>query len=186
MSPEQVLGDLEEIDTRSDVYALGVILYELLAGKGPYEISRQIHETVRTIREQEPSALRVINRTFRGDIETIVGKALEKDKTRRYGSAADLAADIRRYLHDDPIVARPPSTSYRLQKFARRHKALVAAAAAMFGVLVAGIIASSREAVVARGGATDRGQGSGFGQCGGQFPGERFADAGQREEAIRR
>jgi serine/threonine protein kinase len=125
MSPEQVLGDPADIDTRSDVYTLGVILYELLAGKAPYEIGRQIHETVRTIREQEPSALRVIDRNFRGDIETIVGKALEKDKTRRYGSAADLAADIRRHLHDEPIVARPPTTTYQMQKFARRNKVLV-------------------------------------------------------------
>ena len=150
MSPEQVLGDPEEIDTRSDVYALGVILYELLAGKGPYVLGRQLHEAVRTIREEEPTTLSSVNRTYRGDIETIVRKALEKDKTRRYASAAELAADIRRHLHDEPITARPPSVSYQLQKFARRHKALVTGMAAVFVVLVLGVVASTWEAVHAR------------------------------------
>ena len=134
MSPEQVLGDPQEIDTRSDVYALGVVLFELLAGKGPYAVGRQIHEAMRAIREDEPTMLRVVNRTYRGDIETIVGKALEKDKTRRYGSAAELAADIRRHLHDEPIVARPPTTTYQIQKFARRNKVLVTGVAAVFVV----------------------------------------------------
>jgi eukaryotic-like serine/threonine-protein kinase len=151
MSPEQVLADPLALDIRSDVYALGVILYELLAGKAPYPTERKpLHEVVQAIREEDPAPLSSINRRFRGDVETIVAKALEKDRTRRYASAADLGADIRRYLVDDPIVARPPSTSYQLQKFARRHKALVAAAAAVFLILVAGVIASSREAVVAR------------------------------------
>ncbi len=150
MSPEQVLGDPEEIDTRSDVYALGVILYELLAGKGPYVIGRQLHEVVRTIREEEPSALSSVNRSYRGDIETVVGKALEKDKTRRYGSAAELAADLRRHLHDEPITARPPSTTYQIRKFARRNKALVVGVAAVFVVLAAGVVASTWEAVQAR------------------------------------
>jgi serine/threonine protein kinase len=150
MSPEQVLGDPAEIDTRSDVYALGVILYELLAGKGPYVIGHQLHEVVRTIREEEPTALRSVNRTYRGDIETIVGKALEKNKTRRYASAAELAADIRRHLRDEPITARPPSTSYQLQKFARRNKALVVGVAAVLVVLVFGIVASTWEAAQAR------------------------------------
>ena len=150
MSPEQVLGDLEEVDTRSDVYALGVILYELLARKMPYPIGRQIHEAVRAICDEEPAALSSMNRSYRGDIETIVGKALEKDKTRRYASAAELAADLRRHLHDEPIVARPPSTTYQLQKFARRNKALVTGVAAVFVVLVLGIAASAWEAVQAR------------------------------------
>lgn len=150
MSPEQVLGDPEALDTRSDVYALGVILYEMLASKGPYEIGRQIHEAVRTIREQEPSRLSSVNRVYRGDIETIVAKALEKDKTRRYASSAELAADIRRHLHDEPIVARPPTTTYQIQKFARRNKALVTGVAAVFVVLVLGIVASTWQAVKAR------------------------------------
>jgi len=150
MSPEQVLGDPAEIDTRSDVYALGMILYELLAGKRPYAIGRQLTEAVRTIREEEPTALRSVNRAYRGDIDTIAAKALEKDKTRRYASAAELAADIRRHLRDEPIAARPASTSYLLRKFAHRNKALVAGMAAVFVALVLGVVASTWEAVYAR------------------------------------
>lgn len=151
MSPEQVLADPLALDIRSDVYALGVILYELLARKAPYDIERKpLHEAVQIIREEDPAPLSSINRHYRGDVETIVAKALEKDKARRYASAAEMGADIRRYLADQPIVARPQSTGYQLQKFARRHKVLVSAAAGMFLVLVAGVIVSSREAVVAR------------------------------------
>ena len=151
MSPEQVLADPLALDIRSDVYALGVIFYELLARKAPYDTERKpLHEVVQVIREEDPAPLSSINRRYRGDVETIVAKTLEKDRARRYASAAELGADIRRYLADEPIVARPPSTGYRLRKFARRHKALVAAAAAVFLVLVAGIIVSSREAIVAR------------------------------------
>ena len=91
MSPEQALADPLALDTRSDVYALGVILYELLAGKLPYQLSRTLHEAVLTIRNSEPAPLSSIQRNFRGDIETITAKALEKDKERRYASAADLA-----------------------------------------------------------------------------------------------
>ena len=146
MSPEQVLADPTELDTRSDVYALGVILYELLAGCLPYPVSSKIHEAIHAIRETDPAPLSSVNRNYRGDIENIAAKALEKDKTRRYGSAAELAEDIRRYLTDQPIVARPPSTTYQLQKFARRHKALVAGMAAVFVVLAAGIVASTWQA----------------------------------------
>src|SRR6516164_6490324 len=78
----------------------------------------------------------------RGDVETIVAKALEKDKARRYNSVADLAADIKRYLLDEPIVARPASTAYQLQRFARRNKALVGSIATVFVVLAGGIVAS--------------------------------------------
>ncbi len=150
MSPEQVLGDPAEIDTRCDVYALGIILYELLAGKRPYAVGRELTAAVRTIREAEPTALGVVNRTFRGDLDVIAGKALEKDKTRRYGSAAELAADLRRHLRDEPIAARPPSTSYQLGKFARRHKALMTGVTAVFAVLVLGVVVSAWEAVRAR------------------------------------
>ena len=151
MSPEQVLADPLALDIRSDVYALGVILYELLAGKAPYHTeSLALHEAVQAIREEDPAPLSSINRRYRGDVETIVAKALEKDRTRRYSSAAELGADIRRYLADDPIVARPPTTTYQLHKFVRRHKALVAAVSAVFLVLVAGMIVSFREAMVAR------------------------------------
>jgi serine/threonine protein kinase len=138
MSPEQVLGDPLELDTRSDVYALGVILYELLAGCLPYQVSSKLHEAVQTIREQDPAPLSSIRRIYRGDLETIVSKALEKDKARRYASAADLAADMRRYLRDEPIVARPASTIYQLKKFARRHKPLVSGLGVVFVVLAGG------------------------------------------------
>lgn len=148
MSPEQVLADPDELDFRSDVYSLGVILYELLSGRLPYNVShRKLLEAVRTIQEDEPTSLSSVSRIYRGDIETIVGKALEKDKTRRYGSAADLAADIHRYLGDEPIAARPPSAGYQLRKFARRHRALVGGMAAVFVVLVAGIVASTSQAI---------------------------------------
>ena len=151
MSPEQVLGDPLAVDTRSDVYALGVILYELLAGKLPYNVDRKtLPEAVEIIREEEPAHLSSIDRGYRGDIETIAAKALEKDRARRYSSAADLAEDIRRYLADQPITARPPSASYQLQKFVRRHKAFVAGATAVFLVLAAGVVASSVEVVRAR------------------------------------
>jgi hypothetical protein len=147
MSPEQVLADPLELDTRSDVYALGVILYELLADRLPYTLSNKLHEALQTIRETDPARLSSISRNYRGDIETIVAKALEKDKTRRYNSAADLATDIRHYLDEEPIAARRPSTAYQLQKFARRNRALVAGVTAVFVVLVAGIVVSTWEAV---------------------------------------
>lgn len=144
MSPEQVSGDPQLLDTRSDVYALGVIAYEVLAGQLPYEVRQKIiPEAVRIIREDDPSPLSSINRTFRGDVETIVAKSLEKDKLRRYQSAAELADDIRRYLRDEPIVARPPSTLYQIRKFARRNKSLVGGVIAVFVVLIAGMTIST-------------------------------------------
>ena len=147
MSPEQVLGDPLELDTRSDVYALGVILYELLAGRMPYRIDQKLHQVVQTIREEDPTPLSSIDRVYRGDVETIVAKALEKDKRRRYASAAELAADIQRYLSDEPIVARPASVGYHLQKFTRRHKALAASVAAVFLILAAATVVSARSAM---------------------------------------
>jgi serine/threonine protein kinase len=149
MSPEQVLGDPTQLDSRSDVYALGVVLYELLAQCLPYKISDHLFDAVRTIRDEDPTRLSAINRTFRGDVETIVAKALEKDKTRRYASAAAMRGDIQNYLADEPITARPASTAYQLQKFAQRHKALVGATAIVFVVLIGGVIVSTREAVKA-------------------------------------
>ncbi len=144
MSPEQVTGDSSQLDTRSDVYALGVILYELLAHRLPHDVrGRSIAEAARIIREEEPSRLSSVDTLFRGDVETIVAKALDKDRTRRYGSAAELAADIRRYLADEPIVARPASTFYQLQKFARRNTALVAGVVLAFTALAFGVAATT-------------------------------------------
>jgi tetratricopeptide (TPR) repeat protein len=130
MSPEQAGGVPDDLDTRSDVYALGVILYELLTGRLPYDIEQKlVHEAVRIIREDDPIRLSRINTSFRGDIETIVAKALEKERDRRYQSPLDIATDIERYLGDEPITARPASVIYQLRKFTRRHRALVGAAA---------------------------------------------------------
>jgi len=148
MSPEQVAGDPAELDTRSDVYALGVILYELLVGRLPYDLPRRsLPEAMRIIHEQEPARLGTIDRALRGDVETIVAKALEKEKDRRYQSAAELAADIRRFLRDEPIVARPSSAAYQLRKFARRNKALVGGIAAVFVVLAVAAGVSTWQAV---------------------------------------
>jgi eukaryotic-like serine/threonine-protein kinase len=105
MSPEQVLADPLAIDTRSDVYALGVILYELLAHRMPYVLPNLLHEAIETIRLSEPAKLSSVDRRYRGDIETIVAKALEKDKERRYQSAAEMANDLSRYLNHEPIIA---------------------------------------------------------------------------------
>lgn len=137
MSPEQVAGDSDAVDTRCDVYALGVIGYELLCGKLPLDLrNRAIPDAVRMIRDEDPTPLSSMNRVFRGDLDTILGKALEKDKTRRYQSVSDLAADIDRYLSNDPILARPASAGYQLRKFARRNRALfVGLTVAVLGLL---------------------------------------------------
>jgi WD40 repeat protein/serine/threonine protein kinase len=143
MSPEQVVADPAALEARSDVYTLGVILYELLAGRPPYRLEGlPLPELARVIREEEPSRLGLINSVFRGDVETIVAKALEKDRTRRYARAGELAADIRRYLSHQPILARPVSRLYQLRKFVRRHKALVGGASAVFAALLVGTIVS--------------------------------------------
>ncbi len=160
MSPEQVSGDPNELDTRSDVYALGVIAYELLAGRLPYDLKRKaIHEAARIIREEEVSRLSTHDRTLRGDVETMVVKALEKDKSRRYQSAESLAADIRRYLRDEPISARPANAWYQISKFSRRDKAVVIGVGAAFVLLLAGVIGTGlalRRALTAESEATAR------------------------------
>ena len=133
MSPEQVGGHVEETDTRSDVYALGVILYEVLSGELPFAVTQvPLHEGVRRIREDQPQRLSTHDAAFKGDIETIAARAMARDKSRRYQSAADLAADIRRYLRGEAIEARRDSALYVMRKFVGRNRAIAAAAAALF------------------------------------------------------
>ncbi|MBL9119201.1 MAG: serine/threonine protein kinase [Phycisphaerae bacterium] len=145
MSPEQVAGEPEAIDARSDVYALGVLLFELLSGKLPLDVrGRPIAEAARIIRDGDPMRLSTIDRAFRGDIETIVARAMEKDPDRRYPSAAAMAEDLRRHLRDAPILARPTSRIEQAMKFVRRHRTLVTAATLV-------ILATSTGAVVSTG-----------------------------------
>ena len=151
MSPEQISGDIDQLDTRSDVYALGVIAYELLADRSAVRSASQADRRNGADRSRRGAGatLDVVHR-LPADLDTIVAKALEKDRSRRYESAAQMAADLRRFLRDEPIVARPPSTIYQIRKFAKRHKAVVAGVAAVFAVLVIGVIVSSWQAVRAR------------------------------------
>ena len=143
MSPEQVTGRSEEVDHRSDIYALGVLLYELLSGHRPHDVrDHTVPEAARIIRDEEPSRLGSVRSEFRGDIETIAAKAMEKDTARRYQAAAEMATDIRRFLQDQPILARPASTFYQLSKFARRNKALVGGVVMTILVLTAGLTTS--------------------------------------------
>jgi len=143
MSPEQATGNPDAIDGRSDVYSLGVLLHELIANRLPYDVSRRtLPEALRIIQEEEPPRLSTSNTQLRGDVETIARTALEKDKTRRYASAGSLAADLRHYLHDEPISARPASRIYTLKKFVRRNRTLVGASLVVFLALTAGLVVS--------------------------------------------
>ncbi len=167
MSPEQADGELD-IDTRADVYALGVLLYELLTGETPLR-SRGLRELTleqvsRALRETPPTApsLRVASRTapppeappfparvLRGDLDWIVLRCLEKDRQRRYDSASALAEDLRAYLDDQPVSAGPPTWRYRFGKFARRNRGLLIAAGSAATALVLGIGALSYGYLVA-------------------------------------
>src|SRR5262249_18401779 len=153
---EQATFNQVDIDTRSDVYALGVLLYELLAGSPPFTCEELeqggLLEMLRVIREQEPTKPSTklstaeglptlaanrgtepakLTKLVRGELDWIVMKALEKDRNRRYATANGLAMDVQRYLADEPVLACPPSAGYRLRKFARKHRGPLSAAAAI-------------------------------------------------------
>ena len=144
MSPEQCGGQPDDVDLRSDIYSLGVILYELLCGDLPYDVQQQaVVEAIRVIREDAPKRPSTVTRVVRGDLETITLKALEKRPERRYDSAAALGRDLHRYLLHEPIEAHPPSLIYQLSMIARRYRGPMAAAAIVIVAVVGGLVATS-------------------------------------------
>jgi serine/threonine-protein kinase len=152
-SPEQITGS--PITTESDVYSLGVVAYELLAGKRPYTFKSSLTADwdVLSSEVRAPSTVtdeRTIARSLRGDLDTIVLKALKKEPNERYATAAAFADDLDRFLRGDPVVARPDSASYRLRKFAVKHRIAVGAAAAVVLALAAGLAVASWQLRVAR------------------------------------
>lgn len=151
MSPEQAGGRPEEIDSRVDIYSLGVILYELLTGELPYDlVGKSIEEAVSTIRHVEPITMTRFDRSYRGDLSTIVGKCLSKERDRRYQTVSELSADLLRYLRNEPILARAPSAFYVLTKYSKRHKALIAGMGATCAALLLGTVVSLWQASAAR------------------------------------
>jgi serine/threonine protein kinase len=152
MAPEQLSGSGEGASAAVDVYALGVILYQLLGGVLPHEIvGLPITTALELLAKRDPRPLSQLDARLSGDVETIVAKAMEKEPSRRYTSAAaELAGDLRRFLADLPINASPATTAYKLRKFAARHTALVGGVAAAFVLLVAGVVGTSVGLVRAR------------------------------------
>lgn len=148
MSPEQVSGDPARIDTRSDVYGLGVILFQLLTGRLPHDVSsRSLPEAVRVICQETAPRIGTLRRELRGDLEAIVGRALEKDPERRYPSVSHLAGDIDAHLTGRTVAARPASMVYRFRKLAARHTALISVAALAVAALVLGVVGTTWQAV---------------------------------------
>lgn len=141
MSPEQIAPNLGPVDARSDVYSLGAMLYQLLAERLPHDLTGcSLTQAATLIENAEPTPLSRLDRALRGDIETIVGKALSKEREYRYATAAELALDLRRMLAREPIAARRQTTWYQARKFTARHKALVGGVVATVVALVAGLI----------------------------------------------
>jgi Tol biopolymer transport system component len=143
MSPEQAGGESQDLDPRADVYQLGVILFELLSGKLPLDVdSTPISFALRRIAEEEPPGLGTMDETLRGDLEIIVAKAMAKEPQRRYAMPGDLAADIRRYLDGEPILARPTTAFYRIRKRLRKKRgtAMMLLTVAMVAVSVGWIL----------------------------------------------
>ncbi|MCG8407734.1 MAG: protein kinase [Phycisphaerales bacterium] len=138
MSPEQCSGDSHELDVRSDVYSLGLVLYELLCGQLPYDVSRTpIPNAVRIICEESSARPSCINQSLRGDLEIIVLKALEKDRWQRYQSTSALADDVQHYLSGEPISARRPTAIYQLRMLVKKHRTASLAACIVFMALMA-------------------------------------------------
>ncbi len=142
MSPEQALAKRVPIDHRTDIYSLGVTLYELLTLRPPYA-GKKRRELLQQIAFSEPAPARHFNKLIPAELETIVQKAMEKSPADRYGTAGELADDLRRYLEDKPIRARKPSVARRLGKWGRRHQGLVRAGVAFMFLALVGTAAST-------------------------------------------